>query len=274
VREQLNYVCEHDLPMPCDDKTTRLAVFRVYANLVSHANLDGLAWVSAETQAAETGQSRWTVNNARELLQRAGRLERTDERKARGVIVWRVLVPEYQPPATERPPVTDASSRGSDRGSSRGSDRGSSRGSDRGETASNGAVVDVQQGTEQNMNINPGLQQLLDSAALKCSNDWRPKTRDDTRPTPQAFLQLRRDVWAPEGERLLSEYPGAELRHLVPLLLDDCGDKGHSLTHQLRQYHEREARDQRASRSDGTTTIGAAVEKLHRHLTPDTARSA
>jgi hypothetical protein len=272
VREELNYVCEHDLPMPCDSSTTRLQVFRVYANLVSHAGRDGLAWVSSLTQAAETGLARRTVDNARELLQRAGRLERTNERKARGVIVWRVLVPEYVPTATEQPTATDASDRGSDRGSSRGSSRASSRGSSRGEPAANGAVVDVQQGTEQNMNMNLGLQQLLERAADKCHDDWQRKTSDDERPTPQAFLQLRRDVWAPIGERLLSKFPGAELRHLVALLLDACGDQ--PLAHQVRQYHRQAAGEQRASRGDGTTTIGAAVATVQRHLAPDTARSA
>jgi hypothetical protein len=125
-----------------------------------------------------------------------------------------------------------------------------------------------------NMNMNLGLQQLLERAADKCHDDWKPKTRDDTRPTPQAFLQDRRDVWAPIGERLQSQFPGAELRHLVPLLLDACGDQGHTLTHQLRLFHRQEAGEQRASRGDGTTTIGAAVKKVHRHLTPDTAQSA
>jgi hypothetical protein len=268
VREQLTYVCEHALPMPSDATVSPHQVFRVYANLVSHANLDGLAWVSSLTQAAETGLHRSSVDNARQLLQRAGRLERTNERKARGVIVYRVLVPEYQPTATEQPTATDASSRASCRGSCRGSSRGSSRGG----TASNGAVVDVQQGTEQNMNMNPGLQQLLESAALKCSDDWRSKTRDDERPTPQAFLQLRRDVWAPIGERLLSKYPGAELKDLVALLLNACGDQ--KLADQRREVYEQAAREQRALRSDGTTTLGAAVAKLQRHLAPGDRQTA
>lgn len=125
----LNWVLEHDVPMPHDRVVTELQCWRVWVNLLSHATqrdehvATGEVWVSDQTQADETGIHRRSVRQARELLATAGLIERTDQRKQRGVQVWRVHVPYapgqpwLQPSPSEQP----ASRRGSRRGSWRGS---------------------------------------------------------------------------------------------------------------------------------------------------------
>lgn len=135
----LNWVLEHDVPMPHDRAVTELQCWRVWVNLLSHATqrdehvAAGEVWVSDQTQADETGIHRRSVRQARELLAAAGLLERTEQRKQRGVHVWLVHVP-VAPGQPWLPQVAGvqldeqpASRRGSRRGSWRGSWRGSSQ---------------------------------------------------------------------------------------------------------------------------------------------------
>jgi hypothetical protein len=110
--------------MPYSGTTTRLQVWRVYVNLVSHASdATALVWVSDATQADETGLQRRTVRNARQLLQAAGLLLPTDLRGAAGVRKWQVVVPGFVPTPPATPPDGAASRRGGRRGSRRGSFR-------------------------------------------------------------------------------------------------------------------------------------------------------
>jgi hypothetical protein len=125
----LNWALEHHVPMPHDRVVTELQCWRVWVNLLSHATqrdehvATGEVWVSDQTQADETGIHRRSVRQARELLAAAGLIERTDQRKQRGVQVWRVHVPYApgQPWLQQSPSKQPASRRGSRRGSWRGS---------------------------------------------------------------------------------------------------------------------------------------------------------
>jgi hypothetical protein len=123
----MNWVLEHDVPMPHDRVVTQLQCWRVWVNLLSHANqpdervATGDVWVSDETQAGETGLHRRSVRQARELLAAAGLIERTDQRRRGGVYVWRVHVPsDPSQPWLQHDHATVASWRGSWRGSRRG----------------------------------------------------------------------------------------------------------------------------------------------------------
>lgn len=131
----LNWVLEHDVPMPHDRVVTELQCWRVWVNLLSHATqrdehvASGEVWVSDQTQADETGIHRRSVRQARELLATAGLIERTDQRRQRGVQVWRVHVPVApgQPWLPQAAGVQPDSKPASRRGSWRGSWRGSSQ---------------------------------------------------------------------------------------------------------------------------------------------------
>lgn len=133
----LNWVLEHDVPMPHTRSVTRLQCWRVWVNLLSHANQPdprhavGFAWHSDQTQADETGLDRRTVRACRDALHAAGLIEPTSERRQCGVRVWRVNVP-YD--ASQRwhqlpTPTDDEPQQPGKRTSRRGSRRGSWRGS-------------------------------------------------------------------------------------------------------------------------------------------------
>ena len=137
----LNWVLEHDVPMPHDRVVTELQCWRVWVNLLSHATqrdehvATGKAWVSDQTQADETGIHRRSVRQARELLAAAGLIERTDERRQRGVHVWLVHVPvapgqRWLPQVAGEQSDEQPAKRGSRRSSRRGSRRGSSQPAD------------------------------------------------------------------------------------------------------------------------------------------------
>ena len=126
----LNWALEHDVPMPHTKSVTKLQCWRVWVNMLSHANQPdqrhavGFAWHSDQTQADETGLDRRTVRSCRQALHDHGLIEPTEERRQRGVRVWRVHVPydASQPwHQVNAPDEQQPSRRGSRRGSWRGS---------------------------------------------------------------------------------------------------------------------------------------------------------
>jgi len=76
-------------------EVTDFAVFKVLVNLAWHANLDGLVWVSDRTQERELDMSRSTIWASRRLLEKEGWLIYTDQRKQKGVKVYKLVIPGF-----------------------------------------------------------------------------------------------------------------------------------------------------------------------------------
>ena len=269
VRDQLNFACERPLGLPGDAATTWWQITLVWHNLVSHANTDGLVWVSEQTQADETNLHRRTVRNARQALTLAGRLVDTSERRAHGVKVLRVLLPDYDMADNHTPTATPTDSNDSGRDSGRDSRRGSGRDSRRGKRAQGVAGTGVRRRTEQN--VNRTHDDLLQHAAKNLHDTWQPTHRDDLRPSTETLLRQRSDVWQPLADKLRAKYPNAQLRHLTALLLDAAGDA--PLAPPLRRVTQDMAADT-AEHGDNAPTLGATLSRMTPHLAPSERQTA
>jgi len=270
VRDELNYVCERPLGLPGDAVTTWWQVTLVWHNLVSHARTtDGHVWVAEQTQADETNLHRRTVRNARQCLMLAGRLVDTNERRAHGVKVLRVLLPDYDAAPNPTPTATPTDDQASRRDGGRGSRRDSGRDSGRGKRSKGAAGVDVQHRTELNKNRTDS--DLIQQAAQQLHTTWQPKHRDDQRPSVDDLLRQRGDVWRPVADKLQAKYPSAERRHLVDLLLDAAGDAPLGL--QLRNVTQDLAANA-ARHDDNATNLGATLSRVVTHLAPEQRHTA
>jgi len=268
VRDQLNYVCERPLGLPGDAATTWWQITLVWHNLVSHANTHGLVWVSEQTQADETGLHRRSVQNARFHLVRSGRLVDTGERRAHGVKVLRVLLPDYDSASDLTSTATSTDDQTSSRDSRRDSRRGSSRDSGRGKRRQTVAAVDVHHRTE--LNVNGTHHDLIRQAAQQQHNTWQARHRDDKRPSVDDLLRQRADDWRPVADKLQAMYPGSELRHLVTLLLDIAGDA--PLNQNLRKATQELAAN--SARHDDAPHQGVTLSRVVTNLTPERKRTA
>ena len=264
MREQLNDVCERPLGLPGDKTTTWWQITLVWHNLVSHANTDGLVWVSEQTQADETNLHRRTVRNARLLLTLAGRLADTDERRAHGVKVLRVLLPDQD---KHTPTVTPTDTKTSRRDTGRDTGRDSGRGKRAKHVAGTGVGVR----TEQNRTWNGTQDEVLKDAALKLHDAWQPKHRDDQRPSTDALLQQHGELWQPIADHLRRKYPNAQLHHLTTLLLDAAGNV--PLAPPLRRVTQDLAADA-ARHDDNAPTLGATLSRMTPHLAPSDRQTA
>lgn len=269
VRDQLNYVCERPLGLPGDAATTWWQITLVWHNLVSHANSNGLVWVSEQTQSDETGLHRRSVQNARFHLVGSGRLVDTGERRAHGVKVLRVLLPDYDRASDLTSTATPTDDQTSSRDSRRGTSRGTSRDSGRGKRRQTVAAVDVHHRTE--LNVNGTHHDLIRQAAQQQHNTWQPKHRDDKRPSVDDLLRQRADDWRPVADKLHAKYPGAEQRHLVTLLLDAAGDA--PLNPRLRQVTQDLAANA-ARHDDNAPNLGATLRRVTTHLAPERKHTA
>lgn len=268
MRDQLNYVCERPLGLPGDAATTWWQITLVWHNLVSHANTQGLVWVSEQTQADETGLHRRTVRNARQCLVLAGRLVDTNERRAHGVKVLRVLLPDYDAAQNPTPTATPTDDQASRRDSGRDSRRDSGRDSGRGKRRQTVAAVDVHHRTE--LNVNGTHDDLIRQAAQQQHNTWQARHRDDKRPSVDDLLRQRADDWRPVADQLHAKHPGAEQRHLVTLLLHEAGDAPLS-PNLLKATQELAAN---AARHDDAPHLGVTLSRVVTNLTPERKRTA
>ena len=263
VRDQLNFVCERPLGLPGDAATTWWQIALVWHNLVSHANSNGQVWVSEQTQADETGLHRRSVQNARFHLVRSGRLVDTGERRAHGVKVLRVLLPDYDAASSLTSTATSTDDQATRRDSRRDSRRGSSRDSGRGKRRQTVAAVDVHYRTE--LNVNGTDHELIRQAAQKQHDTWQARHRDDKRPSVDDLLRQRADAWRPVADQLQAKYPGAEQRHLVTLLLDAAGDA--PLNQNLRKATQELAAN--AARHDDAPHLGVRLSRVVTNLAPE-----
>lgn len=269
VREQLNFVCERPLGLPGDAATTWWQIALVWHNLVSHANSNGRVWVSEQTQADETGLHRRSVQNARFHLVMAGRLVDTGERRAHGVKVLRVLLPDYDAASSLTSTATPTDDQATGRDSRRGASRGTSRDSRRARRPEAVAGVDVQHRTEQNMNGTHD--DLIRQAAKKQHDTWQARHRDDQRPSVDDLLRERADVWRPVADKLQVKYPHSEQHHLVTLLLDAAGDA--PLHPNLRKVTQDLAANA-ARHDDNAPNLGATLRRVTTHLAPERKHTA
>lgn len=116
------FINERYIEMPSNRQVGEQTVWRVFSQLVSYASSDELlVYVSDRTQATNSGIDRRSVRNARTLLVQAGLMRDTGKVKAKGVIVWQLQIPGYQPACI---PPTELVSSGQVSGRVKGRDSG------------------------------------------------------------------------------------------------------------------------------------------------------
>ena len=124
--ERLDFLIKQGVQIPYEpEKITEFAVFKVVVNLAWHSDIDGFVWVSDRTQALELRMSRSTVWLARRLLEREGWLLDTNNRKQKGVKVYKLVIPNYLPSGLAIQTTKETSGLGSGSTSGLGSGLGS-----------------------------------------------------------------------------------------------------------------------------------------------------